>query len=183
MPDILTAPKGEPLGRLWQVIFVQHRVAWIAAVVFVAIWVVGSGILSTHARDDARAKARATLDRWTNTMLAGDVAEQAATYAPTVSPFFRLSSAPRSQIYADKVRLLRAYPRVSLYRLTNIAFESTEPDRVVVAFDKEWELSGRSSFSGKNHERLELLPDADRRWQITGEQEIQIYWVRRGGRP
>jgi hypothetical protein len=169
-------------SEVWETLIVRRRNIWIAVGAFILICLITARITAGHQRDEVREQVLATLQQWTSTMLAEDIAGQAVCYASTVAPYLRSHAATREQIYLEKERVVRLYPHGLRYQLTNINFESTEANRAVVAFDKEWEFSGRGSFSGKERERLELRPASVGRWLITGEQEVQIYWARRNAK-
>jgi hypothetical protein len=122
-----------------------------------------------------------TLAQWTNTMQDGDLPGFAGCYATSAAPYYLRKTATRSEISADQTKILRIYPAIRKYTVTNLSYESVTPSRVVLSFDKEWELIGRHTYAGKNRERLELQPSQGQ-WQITAESELKVYWTLKNGK-
>jgi hypothetical protein len=74
--------------------------------------------------------------------------------------------------------MLRIYPDVNKYDIRDIKLESRRGPRAVVTFTKDWDMSGVRRFAGSERQRL-TLHKAGERWQITGEEELKLYWVSR----
>ena len=127
--------------------------------------------------ESAKEGVREALAVWASTMLSNDLAGQVDCYAPTVAPFFQRPSVTLQEVAADKERMMKTYPLIKKYAISNISFEHTDANRVVVSFDKSWEAHGSRIFAGSERQSLELRPFAGR-WRIIAERELQIYWVR-----
>jgi hypothetical protein len=125
---------------------------------------------------DARERARATLASWTSTMLSNDLAGQVNCYGVSVEPFFQHPKASIQVVADEKAKLMKAYPVVKKYAISNIDFEKVESDFVQVSLDKTWEAQGNHRFAGSEREALKLRP-FDGKWRIVAESETKIYWV------
>ncbi len=127
-------------------------------------------------RGQIQGEVREVLAKWTRTIRSADPEGQIDCYGPQVAPYFRKPTASRTEVAADKARMMRVYSNVRKYEISRMNFESTTPVRVVVSLDKEWEFTGRETFAGKERQSLELQPSQGR-WRITGEREVKLYWV------
>jgi hypothetical protein len=96
-----------------------------------------------------------------------------------VDRFFRQRGVTREQVRREKQRMLERYPDFNKYELKDVRLESRRGDRAVVTFRKDWDASGRGHFAGSERQRLSLRR-AGGTWQITGEEELKVYWVKRG---
>jgi len=144
------------------------------------ILLVGSSgylLMSHYSRERVEQRVRGVLAVWTSTILSNDLAGQVDCYAPTVAPFFQRPSATIQEVAAEKERVMKTYPLVKKYAISNISFEHADANKVVVSFDKSWEAHGRRTFAGSERQSLELRPLGGR-WRIIAERELQIYWVR-----
>lgn len=118
------------------------------------------------------------LERWRTSLARGDLEAHVATYAPRLERFFRQGKVTRDRVRAEKERLLRIYPDVNRLDITDIRVESRQGNRAVVTFRKDWDMSGARRFAGSERQRLTLVRVGDA-WQIAGEEELKVYWVRR----
>jgi len=119
------------------------------------------------------------LDRWRNTVVRGDVKAQAILYAPKMEQFFRRRNVTRDVVLREKARMKELYPNVSRYDITDVQVESHKENVAVVSFRKEWDMHGERRFSGSDRQRFKLRKIAGD-WKIVGEEEMVVYWVRRG---
>ena len=75
--------------------------------------------------------------------------------------------------------MMELYPEVHRYEISDVKFESQKHDEAVVSFRKDWDMNGDRRFSGAERQRLKLRRiNGD--WKIVSEEEMQIYWVKRG---
>lgn len=118
------------------------------------------------------------LDQWRRTLIDRDLDAQVALYAPAVGRFFNKRNVSRDDVRSEKKRFLNRYPEFVKYDVSDIRVESMENDRAVLTFRKEWDARGRNRFAGAERQRLTLVRDG-RNWQIVGEEELKVYWVRR----
>ena len=120
-----------------------------------------------------------TLNRWRDTMISGDVNGQTDCYAPVVQVFFRRKNVPREVLRRMKRSGMASYPTVKAYQLTNIHLESLTQNWAALTFDKYWDVYGRNHFSGSERQRL-TMAKIDGLWKIIEEEELQVYWTKRG---
>ena len=109
----------------------------------------------------------------------GDVKAQAILYAPKMEQFFRRRNVTRDVVLREKARMKELYPNVSRYDITDVQVESHKENVAVVSFRKEWDMHGERRFSGSDRQRFKLRKIAGD-WKIVGEEEMVVYWVRRG---
>jgi hypothetical protein len=126
---------------------------------------------------DAENGTRKTLAAWASTMLSNDLAGQVGCYGPIVEPFFQQPTVTIQVIADEKAKLMKAYPLVKQYAISNIDFAKIEPDIVKVSLDKTWDVQGIRQFAGSEREVL-TLRQFDGQWKIVAETEAKIYWVR-----
>ena len=118
------------------------------------------------------------LDQWRLTVVRGDVSGQTNLYAPRLSRFFTKRNVSRDAVRKEKARMMKAYPEVNKYEISDVQVESNTGDEAVVSFRKEWDMNGKRRFSGAERQRLRLRRiDGD--WKIVSEEETKIYWVKR----
>jgi len=132
-----------------------------------------------EAGKDVPADVLGFVERWRSSLMRKDLEQHAATYAPRVERFFRKRGVSREQVRAEKAQMLAKYPDFNRYEIRDVKLESKSPNRAVVTFRKDWDTSGNSRFAGSERQRLTLHKAAGS-WQITGEEELKVYWVRRG---
>lgn len=147
---------------------------------FALVVIAGVAVLHFAALQAAETGTRATLERWVSSMKACDATEQASCYAPRVERFFRDSNVPNSAVLAAKQSMFAEYPTIMKYELTNIRFERKGWFETVVTFDKAWDARGSRAFAGSEKQRLTLVGGPMSSWKISAEDELEIYWVRRG---
>ncbi len=121
---------------------------------------------------------RVFLDRWRTTLVTGDAAGQAALYADRVDKFFTKRNVSRQDVRREKERMLSRYPEFHKYDIRDVRIETLNEDRAVLTFRKDWDARGRGRFSGSEQQRLTLIKQSGS-WQIVGEEETKVHWVRR----
>jgi hypothetical protein len=119
------------------------------------------------------------LDRWRDTILSRNVDAQVSLYAPKVEHFFNRRNVSRELVRREKGRMLELYPEIRKYEISDVRLESAEDNQAVVSFRKEWDMRGIRRFTGAERQRLKLRKIAGV-WKIVGEEETQVYWVKRG---
>jgi len=119
------------------------------------------------------------LNEWRKTLMKGDIEGHTALYAEKLDRFFRQRDVTRAAVRREKERMLRQYPRFTKYNLRDVKVESKTPEQAVVTFTKDWDARGRRRFSGSERQRL-VLKRAGDEWQIASEEELKVFYVRRG---
>jgi hypothetical protein len=119
------------------------------------------------------------LDRWRDTVARGDVDGNTDLYAPTVTRFFRQRNVSHAAVRKVKSQMMSLYPTVNRYDISDVKVESNDGKDAVVSFRKDWDMNGRQRFTGAERQRLKLRRlDGD--WKIVSEEELKVYFVRRG---
>lgn len=133
-------------------------------------------------QSDEEQAIRSLLQQWRKTMLAGNPKENAACYAPLVDRYFRQRNVSRSEVTADKRQMMRKWPDLRDYTLSNIRVRFVSDSKATATFRKTWDArSGSRKFSGDEDQRL-TFSRFDGNWQISGEEELKVYRVSRPGR-
>ena len=126
-----------------------------------------------------RGQIEGLLDKWRDTFARGDVNGQTILYAPKMETFYQRNGVSRETVRREKSRMMELYPKVHRYDISDLKFESQKHDEAVVSFRKDWDMNGDRRFAGAERQRLKLRRiNGD--WKIVGEEEMQIYWVKRG---
>jgi hypothetical protein len=115
-------------------------------------------------------------------MLQHDLEAQVDCYAPVVEVFFRKSNVPQNEVRSNKEAAFAEYPDTRLYAISDPTIESLGPEKAIVTFRKEWDARGARQFAGAERRRL-TLRRLNGAWKIVGEQELEIFWVRKTGLP
>jgi hypothetical protein len=93
--------------------------------------------------------------------------------------FYRRNGVSRETVRREKARMMELYPQVHRYDISDVKLESHKGEEAVVSFRKDWDMNGDRRFSGAERQRLKLRRiNGD--WKIVREEELKIYWVRRG---
>jgi hypothetical protein len=120
---------------------------------------------------------RALLSRWTDSLLDDDIDAHAATYAPSVAPYFTKSRVSRQQV-RDEIRRTRdRYGKMTVYKISNVTIAPVDATHAIANFRKRWETANRK-FSGEEREQLKFVREGTN-WLISSEQELKVYWVRK----
>ena len=119
------------------------------------------------------------LTRWRDTVAKGDLEGHTNLYAPNVDRFFRQRNVPHEAVRKVKSQMMTLYPTITRYDISKVTVESNTGNEAVVSFRKDWDMKGRRRFAGAERQRLKLRRIAGD-WKITSEEELKIYWVRRG---
>jgi serine/threonine protein kinase len=122
---------------------------------------------------DARAELRTLLSAWVAATNARDVNKQMDFYAPVIEAFYLKRNVPRSDVRAEKARLMS--------QLTSIDVRVGEPDIIIgtdgrtatMRFNKSWEFKGAQSTGGEVVQELKWVKTGDG-WKINSERDVQI---------
>lgn len=124
----------------------------------------------------AQREVQDALNAWADSIRQRNLDEHMKLYADKLDVFYNSSN-----VSADKVRLARddAFSRYDTMdiRLSKTKIEITDSGtRAVATFDKIFDFKGVKNFSGAVESRL-YLAKAGGRWRITGEKDLQTYYV------
>ena len=136
---------------------------------------------TTTTAEDRRAAPEGlneVLDQWRESIMNGDVDAQVNLYAPKMDRFFTKRNVSKDDVRRETARMMKLYPDVSRYEISDIQVESNTGDEAVVSFRKEWDMKGDKRFAGAERQRLKLRKFAGD-WKIVSEEETKVYWVKR----
>jgi ketosteroid isomerase-like protein len=124
----------------------------------------------------AREQVTATLNGWAAASMARDINTHMSYYADTLDLYYSKSGVSAGQVRADRERAYALYSTLDI-RLTNIKV-TVDPSgqRATATFDKTWNFEGSKYSSGSVQQKL-WLAKIDGRWRITGEKDLQVYYV------
>ena len=122
---------------------------------------------------DPRNLLRSLLNEWVAATNARDVNKQMDFYAPVIEAFYLKRNVPRSQVRAEKARLMS--------HLTSIDVRVGEPDILIsndgrtatMRFHKSWEFKGAQPGSGEVLQELQWEKMSDG-WKIRSERDVQV---------
>jgi ketosteroid isomerase-like protein len=123
-----------------------------------------------------REQVTATLNGWASASMAHDINAHMSYYAQTLDVYYSSTNVSASQVRADRERAYAVYSTIDI-RLSNIkvTVEKTGT-RATATFDKTWNFEGSKYSSGSVQQRIWLTKTGGR-WLITGEKDLQVYYV------
>jgi ketosteroid isomerase-like protein len=124
----------------------------------------------------ARREVLKALDGWTETMREGDLDAHMAYYADVLHTYYLQSNYSKSKVSALVAKAFSKYSSFDV-KLTNINVEiDSSGQHAVATFDKTFEFTGETSFSGSGLNRF-WLEKIGGVWLITGEKDLKTYYV------
>lgn len=120
---------------------------------------------------------RSCLNGWVAATRAHDLNAHMSFYAPALNFYYRLSNVGVERVRADRARAFDRFTKLEA-QLSNVVVTPDPAGRLATAvFDKSWNFEGdEHSTSGSVRQKLEL-ENIGGRWLITGEKDLQIYYV------
>lgn len=110
-------------------------------------------------------------------MEVGDLNGHMSYYADTLDIYFNKKNCSNKYIYHDKERALMKYKKIRI-TVSNIEVNAISENQAEALFDKEWDCRDPELFAGCEKQRL-TFRKIDGLWKIVGEEELNVYWVRR----
>ena len=126
-----------------------------------------------------RDQVTAVLNGWTSDSRAHDLDTHMSYYADTLDTYYNASNVDASRVRADRARAYALYTTIDI-ELSNLKI-TADPggDTASAVFDKTWTFEGSEKYSsGSVHQKIWLTKIAGR-WRITGEKDLQVYYVNR----
>jgi hypothetical protein len=133
--------------------------------------------VSRAERAEIQKQVRAAIERWSQSLLRGDVDGHAAVYAQSVGPYFTKNRVSRGEVAEEVRRMLKRYGPLTTYKISDVSVAATDSDHAIANFRKRWSTEG-GKFAGEEKEQLKFVRDGSE-WRIASEQELKVYWVRR----
>jgi hypothetical protein len=118
---------------------------------------------------------KTVLDAWVQSMRSGDLETQMNCYAPVLERYFRATNVDAPTLRKWKAVGMAKWPSTR-FDLSEMNFQELQPGRFEVEFDKQWDATGASHFTGASRNVLifQRINDA---WKIVNEQETKVYRV------
>ena len=126
-----------------------------------------------------REQVTAVLNGWTSASRAHDLDKHMTYYADTLDTYYNASNVNASRVRSDRARAYALYSTIDI-ELSNVKI-TVDPsgDRASAVLDKTWTFEGTEKYSsGSVHQKIWLVKTGGR-WRITGEKDLQVYYVNR----
>jgi len=123
-----------------------------------------------------RDQVTTTLNGWAASSMAHDIEKHMSYYAGELDVYYSNTNVSASRVRADRERAYAVFSTIDI-RLSNIKV-TVDPSgqRASATFDKTWNFEGSKYSSGSVQQRISLIK-AGERWLITGEKDLQVYYV------
>ena len=126
-----------------------------------------------------REQVTATLNGWTSASREHDLEKHMSFYADTLDIYYNASNVNASRVRADRAKAYALYSTIDI-ELSNVKI-TVDPsgDSASAVLDKTWTFEGAEKYSsGSVHQKI-WLNKSGGRWRITGEKDLQVYYVNR----
>ena len=125
-----------------------------------------------------REQVTSTLNGWAASTRARDINAQMSYYADTLDTYYNSKNVGVSRVRADRERAYAIFDTLDV-QLSNIKVTpGPTGEQATATFDKKWTFTGEKYSSGSVQQRM-WLAKIGGRWRITGEKELQVYYVNR----
>jgi serine/threonine protein kinase/ketosteroid isomerase-like protein len=122
--------------------------------------------------------ARACLEGWVAATRDHDFETHMSFYADMLSFYYKRSNVSIATVRADRARAFTRYAKLDV-QLSNVVVTPDPTGLTATAtFDKTWNFEGDKNSSGAVRQTVSL-ENVGGRWLITGEKDLQIYYVNR----
>lgn len=123
-----------------------------------------------------REQVTSTLNGWVASIRARDINAQMSYYADTLDTYYNSKNVSVSRVRADRERAYAIFYTLDV-QLSNIKITpGPTGEQATATFDKTWTFTGEKYSSGSVQQRM-WLAKIGGRWRITGEKELQVYYV------
>lgn len=126
-------------------------------------------------------EVEAFINNWIETIKVRNLNEHMACYADNLEIFYTASNMSKSEIFKNRQEMFNTLSRIDM-SIYNLQVSMGSSNSATATFNKKWDFSGKETFSGEVLQRISLKNIDGSRWQITGEEEIQILWAIRNGK-
>jgi ketosteroid isomerase-like protein len=116
------------------------------------------------------------LNGWAAATTARDINAHMNYYADTLDTYYNAKNVGSSRVRTDRERAFNTYSSMDV-QLSNIRV-TPDPSgqRATATFDKTWTFEG-DKYSNGSVQQLVTLAKTGGRWRITGEKDLQVYYV------
>ena len=108
---------------------------------------------------------KSVLDVWVQSMRSGDLNAQMTCYAPMLERYFRSTNVDEPTLRKSKAAWMAKWTSAT-FDLSEITFHELGPDRFEVEFNKEWDATGSSHFTGASRNVL-IFQRLDDAWKMS----------------
>ena len=119
---------------------------------------------------DEKREISALLDRWVESTRQHDADRQSDYYAGVVTRYFGRRNVPVDAIRQAKEREFARLRADADFSISDVRFESLNPDRALISFRKAWRFPGRR-FGTAGREEI-ILNRINGVWKIASEREL-----------
>ncbi|MBK6749057.1 MAG: hypothetical protein KA956_12555 [Pyrinomonadaceae bacterium] len=113
---------------------------------------------------------------WKSALESRNLSGYMSNYADTVD-YYTKSGVSFGTVKADKARAFAIYNSMQVNVSNMTVTAGPDGQTATAVFDKEWTFSGNSISSGKVRSQLKYRK-FDRRWLITSERDLKVYYTR-----
>ncbi|MBV9210146.1 MAG: nuclear transport factor 2 family protein [Acidobacteria bacterium] len=124
-----------------------------------------------------REQVTTVLNGWASASRAHDLDKHLSYYADTLDTYYNATNVSSSRVRTDRSRAYKIYTTLDV-ELSNLKI-TPDPsgDKATATFDKTWTFEGSEKYSsGSVHQKI-WLTKIGGRWRITGEKDLQVYYV------
>ena len=121
---------------------------------------------------------RSSLEGWAAATRAHDFETHMSFYADILSFYYKRANVGVASVRADRARAFTRYAKLDV-QLSNMVV-TPDPSGLTASatFDKSWSFEG-DKYSSGSVRQLVTLANYGGRWLITGEKDLQVYYVNR----
>jgi ketosteroid isomerase-like protein len=116
------------------------------------------------------------LNGWAAATTARDIDRHMSYYAENLETYYNAKGVSSARVRSDRERAFNIYSSMDV-QLSNIRV-TPDPSgqRATATFDKTWTFEG-DKYSNGSVQQLVTLAKVGGRWRITGEKDLQVYYV------
>jgi hypothetical protein len=124
-----------------------------------------------------RSEVMKLLNGWTESSMARDLDTHMGYYADRLDTYYTRTNVSASAVRADRERAYNTYSSLDI-SLSNVEITpETDGERATAVFDKTWAFEGEHKATSGSVQQKLWLAKIDGRWRITGEKDLQVYYV------
>jgi serine/threonine protein kinase len=125
-------------------------------------------------RDESKKQIEAAVNGWVQATESRDINALMATYYDKLTLYNKQPNVASSVVRTDKEHAIGMYSNMKV-QLSNVnVVLDPDGDRGTAVFDKTWQFTGSSNFTGSSQEELKFFRTGGK-WRITSERTIQVY--------
>jgi hypothetical protein len=124
-----------------------------------------------------RNEVMTVLNGWTESSMARDLDAHMSYYADTLDTYYTKSQVSASAVRADRAQAYSTYSSLDI-NLSNVEITPDQTgERATAVFDKTWDFEGEEKATSGSVQQKLWLAKIGGRWRITGEKDLQVYYV------